>query len=185
MTGAQYVDVMVEIMPAEPEQTLSAHPVKAAVASVHPRPVRPGTVKKHPPGSAHIHTLTPEWPAHRVASTQAVKTSQPVQMAALSSSSPASFRQAQGVDQKSNRNVVRKHLEAFKYYPASARRRGIEGDVDVSFMLVHGGIAEHVELLKGSGYAVLDRAAITTVARAQPFPVENGQYRFHLRFRRL
>jgi len=84
-----------------------------------------------------------------------------------------------------NQHAVRHRLEAFKYYPASARRRGIEGDVDVSFMLVHGGVAEQVKVLKGSGYAVLDRAALTTVARAQPFPVENGQFRFHLRFRRL
>ncbi|GMQ99870.1 MAG: hypothetical protein BMS9Abin18_0698 [Zetaproteobacteria bacterium] len=125
-----------------------------------------------------------------VASTKTLKTSRSAQTVALaasvpSASDPVISRQVQHKDQKGSRNAVRKHLEAFKYYPASARRRGIEGDVDVSFMLVHGGVAEKVKVLKGSGYAVLDRAALTTVARAQPFPVENGQFRFHLRFRRL
>jgi len=90
-----------------------------------------------------------------------------------------------GVGLRAAREAVRRRLEAFKYYPASARRRGIEGDVDVAFSLVAGGMAARIKLLKGSGYAVLDRAALATVARAQPFPVERGDYRFRLRFRRL
>jgi len=185
MANAQYAEVMVEILSAEPEQPLSTHPVKIAVAPVNLRshPVEFSTVKTHTPGFSPIRASTPKFTSSIVANTQTVKTPRPVQTTALAS--PAASRQAQGVDQKDSRNTVRKHLEAFKYYPASARRRGIEGDVDVSFMLVRGGVAEQVEVLKGSGYAVLDRAAMTTVARAQPFPVGNGQYRFHLRFRKL
>jgi len=98
---------------------------------------------------------------------------------------PASSRQEQRADVQAVRKSVRNHLEAFKYYPASARRRGIEGEVDVSFFLTGGGLASRLKVLRGSGYAVLDRAALKTVARAQPFPVDYGEYRFRLHFRRL
>jgi len=187
LADAQYADVMVEILPAEPEQPVSTHHMKVAIAPDIPRPhpVVSSAVKKRTPSSVHTHTSTPSLPSPRVANTQMVKTSRPAQPVALAASDPAISRQVQRKDHKGSRNAVRKHLEAFKYYPASARRRGIEGDVDVSFMLVHGGVVEQVKVLKGSGYTVLDRAALTTVARAQPFPVEDGQFRFHLRFRRL
>jgi len=81
--------------------------------------------------------------------------------------------------------MVRKHLESYKYYPASARRRGIEGHVDVSFRLIPDGSADQVSVLHGSGYAVLDHAALETVYRAQPFPIGRGKYRFRLTFKRL
>ncbi|TLS68739.1 energy transducer TonB [Mariprofundus erugo] len=80
---------------------------------------------------------------------------------------------------------IRQHLESFKYYPASARRRGIEGQVDVGFTLSRNGTAEHITVLQGSGYAMLDQAALQTVLRAQPFPADDGTYRFRLRFQRL
>ncbi len=81
-------------------------------------------------------------------------------------------------------SVVRQHLEGFKYYPASARRRGIEGAVEVRFSLASGGRAAGLEVITGSGYAVLDRAALQTVHRAEPFPLDSGFYRFRLVFHR-
>jgi len=191
MADARHADVMVEILPTEPGQLVSAHHTKAAIAPDKPRPhpVASGAVKKHPPDPVHLHAPTPALPPSGLANTPTARTSRPVQTAALAPpatiAKPATVRRMQREDRKGNRDAVRKHLEAFKYYPASARRRGIEGDVDVSFKLVHGGAAEQVKVLKGSGYAVLDHAALSTVARAQPFPVENGLFRFHLRFRRL
>ncbi|MDQ6996518.1 MAG: energy transducer TonB [Mariprofundus sp.] len=83
------------------------------------------------------------------------------------------------------RKLLHNHLESYKYYPASARRRGIEGHVDVGFTLTRNGAADQVSVLHGSGYAVLDHAALETVYRAQPFPIEDGQYHFRLRFKRL
>jgi len=96
-------------------------------------------------------------------------------------SDPAGDMQNEG----KNLEMVRRHLEAHKFYPASARRRGIEGDVQVGFDLDRRGRAGGISILAGSGHAVLDRAAIQTVVRAQPFPVHGGAYSFRLRFRRL
>jgi len=79
---------------------------------------------------------------------------------------------------------VRRHLEHFKYYPASARRRGIEGQVEVAFDLDARGMASRLQLLSRSGYRILDRAALETVRRASPFPARGGHYRFQLVFRK-
>lgn len=92
-------------------------------------------------------------------------------------------RQASTESESARRNLaVRSRLEHFKHYPASARRRGIEGAVDVSFSLNAEGRAENMQLLTGSGYTILDDAALSTVRRAEPFPVTEGSYRFRLRF---
>lgn len=98
---------------------------------------------------------------------------------------PHANRQPDVEDSNQTLMMVRKHLESYKYYPASARRRGIEGHVDVSFRLMSHGAADQVSVLHGSGCTVLDHAALEAVYRAQPFPVGNGQYRFRLTFKRL
>ncbi|MDX8392532.1 MAG: energy transducer TonB [Mariprofundaceae bacterium] len=79
---------------------------------------------------------------------------------------------------------VRDHLEGFKFYPGSARRRGIEGAVDVRFQLNSAGYAEAMQVVSGSGYSILDDAARQTVHRAEPFPASGGSYRFRLVFSR-
>jgi len=116
-------------------------------------------------------------------------TEQPVssvqQITAKQTSVHDSDPQVDAVEMDRIRMLVRSHLEAFKYYPASARRRGIEGHVEIGFTLTRDGAADEVSVLHGSGYAMLDHAALETVHRAQPFPVENGKYRFSLRFKRL
>ncbi len=80
-------------------------------------------------------------------------------------------------------SLVRNHLEQFKYYPASARRRGITGEVEVAFELGASGRANMLKILTASGYRVLDDAALDAVRRAVPFPVESGKFHFRLFFR--
>lgn len=107
---------------------------------------------------------------------------QPVKVESTTATKPAKLH----ADAFSNNDMlvlVRNHLETFKVYPTSARRRGIEGHVDVSFSLSHKGAAKQLRLLQSSGYIMLDRAALKTVERAQPFPVESGSYRFRLSFK--
>jgi periplasmic protein TonB len=79
-------------------------------------------------------------------------------------------------------DLVRQHLERFKFYPESARRRGIGGDVDVGFRLTEGGHVTQLRIAASSGYALLDETAEAIVTRAAPFPVDMGQYRVRLRF---
>lgn len=86
-------------------------------------------------------------------------------------------------DDSKQESLVRHHLEQFKFYPMSARRRGIVGEVEVAFELNARGQANMLKILTASGYRVLDEAALEAVRRAVPFPVERGAFHFKLLFR--
>lgn len=66
---------------------------------------------------------------------------------------------------------IRDALQANLVYPYIARKRRMEGTVLVDFKINHRGTAEKIRVLKGSGYALLDSAAMETVVKASPFPV--------------
>jgi TonB family protein len=70
--------------------------------------------------------------------------------------------------------VIVSSLERVKTYPRMARERGIQGVVRVRFKLRPTGDVETVEIVKSSGYDVLDTASIQTVYRAAPMPYVSG-----------
>ena len=55
-------------------------------------------------------------------------------------------------------------------YPLSARKRGWEGKVSVSFVISPEGKASNVKITQSSGKAVLDKCALDAVWKASPFP---------------
>lgn len=69
--------------------------------------------------------------------------------------------------------IVR-HIERHKYYPRSARLRGQEGKVVVSFSIGTAGSLHGERVDKSSGFHLLDRAALETLRRSVPFPVREG-----------
>ncbi len=82
-------------------------------------------------------------------------------------------RAAQSVASPSPIKRIRDTLQGNLVYPYLARKRGMEGTVLVDFRIDPVGRAEHVRVLKGSGYALLDSSAIETVVRSSPFPLAN------------
>lgn len=64
--------------------------------------------------------------------------------------------------------LLMKHIDAHKFYPSAARRRGIEGEVKVSFELTADKAACNIEA--DGSVSVLERAAIQAVRDASPFP---------------
>ncbi len=60
------------------------------------------------------------------------------------------------------------HIEAYKFYPSAARRRAIEGQLAVSFLLGENGDYNQLSI-KGSR-TVLQRAVRQALQAAQPFP---------------
>jgi protein TonB len=123
-------------------------------------------------------------PVHSVAKSaasivkDAEKSSEPLAVAGQEESVPNS----PSADEAGRESIVRNHLEHFKYYPGSARRRGIIGDVEVAFQLDAKGRAGMLKILSASGYRILDDAALETVRRAQPFPAASGAFQFRLHF---
>ena len=65
-------------------------------------------------------------------------------------------------------------IERTKSYPRLARERGIEGEVRLRFRLDSSGNVEAVEIVRSSGYEILDIASIRAVYRAAPMPSVRG-----------
>lgn len=70
--------------------------------------------------------------------------------------------------------VIVSSLERVKSYPRLARERGIEGIVRLRFHVRSQGEVDHVEIVKSSGYEILDSASVRTVYRAAPMPYVSG-----------
>jgi len=62
------------------------------------------------------------------------------------------------------------HLKPYFVYPPYAVVRHIQGAVYIHFILGKNGTVLFSEVAKGSGFSVLDDAALSLVRRAQPFP---------------
>lgn len=62
------------------------------------------------------------------------------------------------------------HLEKYRRYPAAARARGQQGVAQVTFRMNRQGRLLSSRVSRSTGSAMLDRAAIDTLKRAQPLP---------------
>ena len=60
------------------------------------------------------------------------------------------------------------HIESHKHYPRSARRRGIEGEVEVSFQLQNGGVIDKLQVV--GKRRILKKATREAVEAALPMP---------------
>jgi len=61
-------------------------------------------------------------------------------------------------------------LERYKNYPAAAQARHETGVATIAFTINREGKVSASRIVRGSGFAALDREAIATVQRAAPFP---------------
>ncbi len=73
-------------------------------------------------------------------------------------------------------------IERTKSYPRIARERGIEGEVRLRFQLTPSGSIEKIEIIRSSGYEILDKASIWAVYRAVPLPYLSGWVEMPMRF---
>jgi len=80
---------------------------------------------------------------------------------------------------------VRQRVAAAKYYPRTARRRGMEGQPVIAFTVTKDGRLLKANLAQTSGYQMLDRAALQAVQQAAPYPeipaeLKTDTYKFKL-----
>jgi TonB family protein len=78
---------------------------------------------------------------------------------------------------------IRKRIESKKIYPLRARRRGGEGEVLVEIVLGGAGQLDSLRLLRQSGFPLLDRATLTAVRAAVPFPPVQGRVKIPVSYR--
>ncbi|MCM8823554.1 MAG: TonB family protein [Candidatus Omnitrophica bacterium] len=61
-------------------------------------------------------------------------------------------------------------LNFYLLYPQEAKEKGYEGTVDIKFNIDYEGKVINPQIIKSSGYPILDKAALLTLDIAQPFP---------------
>jgi TonB family protein len=55
-------------------------------------------------------------------------------------------------------------------YPEIAKRRNIEGNVKIGFLVLRNGKVEEIKVIKSSKYEILDKNSIDIIKNASPFP---------------
>ncbi|MCD6586587.1 MAG: energy transducer TonB [Desulfobacteraceae bacterium] len=73
-------------------------------------------------------------------------------------------------------DMVRLKIESFKQYPPFSRQRNMEGLVTVAFLIGLDGVISGVTVVRSSGFASLDKAAILAVNNAAPFSAPPEKY---------
>ncbi len=87
-----------------------------------------------------------------------------------------------GVSASGEWSALAAAIEKTKSYPRIARERGIEGEVRLRFRLTPSGSIEKIEIIRSSGYEILDKASIGAVYRAVPLPYLSGWVEMPMRF---
>lgn len=88
-----------------------------------------------------------------------------------------------GTNLATHLQTIRRRIEEARTYPEAARRDGIQGTVDLRFRIAADGTIEAVNILRSSGFRILDEAAEQTIRRAAPYPPVSGWIRLPLAYR--
>ncbi len=79
---------------------------------------------------------------------------------------------------------IKRKIELVWQYPYDAAVQGIEGDLQIDFVIGRNGKLEAVELVRGSGHKILDDEAMRSIRKAAPFDPIPAEYRIpHLQIR--
>lgn len=66
-------------------------------------------------------------------------------------------------------DMVKQSIESCRRYPMGAMRREVEGTVDLKFVILNNGESKDIKIIHSSGYKILDKEALDTIRRANPF----------------
>ncbi|MDQ6999907.1 MAG: TonB family protein, partial [Mariprofundus sp.] len=129
-----------------------------------PKPLKPKPViqPRHEAETAHIQ---------KVEKKPARKAQASISSAAVASAPVKQLSVDDGLVARERLKYLAKviaHIERHKYYPPTARRRGIQGDVHIRFVLLADGTTRQV-MVEGAS-SVLQKAARKAVIRAVPMP---------------
>ena len=75
---------------------------------------------------------------------------------------------------------IKKLIQQNLTYPHVAKKAGWTGKVTVSFIVLESGRAESINILKSSGYSILDNNVIKTIKEVSPFPKPPVKAELHM-----
>ena len=147
--------ISLNLMPAQkqPAQLIKAEIPPPPLPKPKPKPKPISTPQAQPEIIKQVAAIIPELAV-------ASKVAEQVQRGQVDDAAPI---------RKHYLNNLLTYIEGHKYYPQSARKRGINGSIDVSFELLHNG--EINDLKASGGPMILRRAAEQAIANALPFPL--------------
>lgn len=144
-------------------------PTPKKIVKKKKRPKKKKVVKK-PPVKQQVAKPTPP-PAKPVAKTP--PTAAPTPQVVAKAAAPAIDPGILATLEQRYKAMVRKKIEAKKFYPRRAKRMRKEGEVTVRFTVLRDGSISNLSIIESSGIAILDKAArqaIVKVGSFQPFP---------------
>ena len=133
--------------------------------------------KKTPEVESSTHrTVVPEKLATKKPQTEYTKPEKskdtPTQLASNNTAIAENFSQTTSSKSttKQLRVVLRRAFNTHFYYPRLAIRRGWSGEVHLSLRIEPNGTLSHVRILKGSGFGLLDKAAMKSLDKVKILP---------------
>ena len=163
----------VPVEKSQPVQQVEPVPdrqIPRPIKKIEPEPVRKKPVRK-----------VPDKHAPPVQRSETVKKVEPVRQAVeppqIQTQKPS--HSSEGVWQHQRLRYLQKllsHIESFKYYPRAARRRSLEGEVKISFLLRDDGYYEQLSV--DGRHAILEKAARHSIESALPLPAPPGDAGF-------
>jgi protein TonB len=78
--------------------------------------------------------------------------------------------------------IIRERIQSALEYPPLARLRESGGDALVRFEIDHTGVARGIQVVRSSGYPLLDASAVRAVENANPLPWVYGPLEVPVRF---
>ena len=148
-----------------------APPAQARPPAPKPRPVAPKPVvpaKKITPAPVPAQAAVAEAAAAPESQENApVQSTLPATGAGSASPGTAEGSEAY---RRAHFAVIRDAILAHLRYPPLARRLGLSGQVEVSFIVTPEGGVRELRVRRGSGHDILDEQALAAVRNAAPFP---------------
>ena len=71
---------------------------------------------------------------------------------------------------------IKRKIELVWQYPYDAAMQGIQGDLQIDFVIARDGSVESILLVRGSGHKILDDEAIRSIKKAAPFNPIPAEY---------
>lgn len=165
------LQVTFEQIQSEPEPVTKPEPVKEPLPEPEPKPViKPVPVAKPQPKIPD----KPEPEKKTVSKTRIKKTSESVQRQKKVASSPVkAIKKTVAIAATDTQRIdyfsqLQAYIESRKYYPRTARKQGIEGRVEVSFILMKNGQASKIHC--SGAHRLLNHAASRAIKKSLPFP---------------
>jgi protein TonB len=123
----------------------------------------------------------------KIVETQQPKKIQQVVKKTVKTQTPAKKEVVASVDkseidlkQKAFMLKIRELINANKFYPKSARRRGIEGEVKLKFNILANGCVKSIKMLSGKN--IFEKSAVQAVQKSFPIVMNEKLYNFPKEF---